>query len=85
VLRPYDPVNWIAKIAPRPLMLINGRFDPLVTPVDALQLAAAARAPKTVVYFDGGDDPFPPGPSGRAVATQVQNFLSRTLDLPTAP
>lgn len=85
VLRPYDPVNWIAKIAPRPLMLINGRFDPLVTPVDALQLAAAARAPKTVVYFDGGDDPFPPGRSGRAVATQVQNFLSRTLDLPTAP
>jgi uncharacterized protein len=84
VLRPYDPINWIGKIAPRPLMLINGRFDPLVPPVDALQLAAAARAPKTVVYFDGGDDPFS-GPSGHAVATQVQSFLSRTLHLRAAP
>jgi pimeloyl-ACP methyl ester carboxylesterase len=83
LLSPYDPARWIAKIAPRPLMLINGRFDPLVHPADALELAAAAGDPTTVLYFNGGHDPFAPGPDQLKVAVQVAQFLAGNLGLPS--
>ncbi|HWH93639.1 MAG TPA: alpha/beta fold hydrolase [Baekduia sp.] len=82
VLRPYDLERWIGKIAPRPVMLINGRFDPIVAPGDALQLAAAARSPKTVLYFNGGHDPFARGPDYDKVAVKTTEFLMDSLDLP---
>lgn len=82
VLSPYDLERWIGKIAPRPVMLINGRFDPIVTPADALQLAAAARSPKTVLYFNGGHDPFADGPDSDKVSRTATKFLRDSLDLP---
>ena len=82
VLSPYDAVKWVGKIAPRPVMLINGRFDPIVPPIEALEMAAAARDPKTVVYFNGGHDPFAPGPDAQSVSLQVAKFLSGNLGLP---
>lgn len=82
VLGPYDPETWVAKISPRALMLINGRFDPLVPPIDALQLAAAAGSPTTVLYFNGGHNPFAPGPGARTVTVQVGQFLVNSLGLP---
>ncbi|MGH2914999.1 MAG: alpha/beta hydrolase [Solirubrobacteraceae bacterium] len=82
VLSPYDPEKMVPRIAPRPLMLIEGRFDPLVPPVDALQLAQAAQEPKTVVYFNGGHDPFAPGPGYKTVLVQLAQFLVANLNLP---
>jgi len=81
VLSPYDPERWVGKIAPRPLMLINGRNDPLVSPTDARNIAHAARQPKTVLEIDSGHDPFQAGPAQRAVTDRVANFLSQNLDL----
>jgi pimeloyl-ACP methyl ester carboxylesterase len=81
ILGPYDPARWIGAIAPRPVMLVNGRFDPLVTPGDALQLAAAAGSPRTVLYFSGGHDPFA-GPSRSRVLEQTALFLIDRLNLP---
>jgi pimeloyl-ACP methyl ester carboxylesterase len=83
ILSPYDPEKWVARIAPRPVMLINGRFDPLVVPSDALELAAAAGDPKTLLYFNGGHNPFAPGPDQQKVALAVAEFLSGNLGLPT--
>jgi uncharacterized protein len=83
VLSPYDPDKWIGKIAPRPVMLINGRFDPLVYPADALELAAAAGPPKTILYFNGGHDPFAAGPDQQTVDVRLAKFLSSKLGLPT--
>jgi pimeloyl-ACP methyl ester carboxylesterase len=82
ILGPYDPANMVAQIAPRPVMLINGRSDPLVLPVDALELAAAAGDPKTVLYFDGGHNPFAPGPDLNKVDLAVSEFLVNNLGLP---
>lgn len=82
ILGPYDPAKWVGKIGPRPVMLINGRFDPAVLPVDALELADAARDPKTVLFFNGGHDPFAPGPDQQTVTKRVAEFLSSNLDLP---
>ena len=82
VLAPYDLERWIGKIAPRPVMIINGRFDPLVVPIDALELAAAANSPKTVVYFNGGHDPFADGPDRNRVLRRTARFLVKNLGLP---
>ncbi|MGH2872987.1 MAG: alpha/beta hydrolase family protein [Solirubrobacteraceae bacterium] len=84
ILGPYDPDKWIGRIAPRPVMLIEGRFDPNVPPIDALELAAAARDPKTVLYFNGGHEPFEPGPDLQMVLVRVAEFLARSLHLPTS-
>jgi fermentation-respiration switch protein FrsA (DUF1100 family) len=65
ILDPYDPARWVGKIAPRRVMLINGRSDPTVLPIDALELAAVARDPKTVVYFNGATTRSHPGPTSR--------------------
>jgi dienelactone hydrolase len=81
ILGPYDPAKWVGKISPRPLMLINGRFDPSVLPIDTLELSKAARDPKTVLYVDAGHDPFAPGPQQRAIAKRVARFLRRSLGL----
>jgi uncharacterized protein len=77
-LRPLEPARWVAKIAPRPVMIINGRRDPRVPLVDALNLAAAARDPKTVVFHKGGHDSFAP-PYGDAVIRRVASFLVTEL------
>jgi pimeloyl-ACP methyl ester carboxylesterase len=79
ILSPYDPVKWVPKIAPRPLMLVNGRFDPITPPADALDLASAAQEPKTVVYFNGGHNPFAAGPDQRLVDEQIARFFCAYL------
>ena len=77
-LQPLDAARWVARIAPRPVMLVNGLEDPL-TPVRlALVLDAAARQPKVVLHYKGGHNPFA-GAQGRQVARQVAAFFTRTL------
>jgi pimeloyl-ACP methyl ester carboxylesterase len=79
LLSPYDPAKWVPKIAPRPLMLVNGRFDPITPPADALELASAAQEPKTVLYFNGGHNPFAAGPDQRLVDEQIARFFCAYL------
>jgi len=80
ILSPYDPANWVPKISPRPLMLVNGRFDPVVTPADALEIADAAQQPKTILYFNGGHDPFAAGPDQLTVDRRVAQFFCAYLN-----
>jgi hypothetical protein len=77
-LAPLDPARWISRISPRPVMIVDGLADPFVPPISALDLAAAARQPETLVLGAGGANPFA-GPSGRPVAAQVAAFLKRYL------
>ena len=51
ILKPYDPATWVARISPRPVLIINGRNDPLVPPIDALDLADAAAAAEVGALF----------------------------------
>lgn len=83
VLSPLDPERWIGRISPRPVMLMNGRFDPVVLPGDAMQLAAAAKSPSTILYYDGGHDPFgDEAPARETNLVRAGQFLVRTMDLP---
>ncbi|HLY51359.1 MAG TPA: alpha/beta hydrolase [Solirubrobacteraceae bacterium] len=77
-LAPLDPERWVRRIAPRPVMIVDGLADPLVPPVSALDLAAAAREPKVLVFYAGGEAPFA-GSSDQRVVADVVAFLKRYL------
>jgi hypothetical protein len=50
----FEPTNYVAGLAPRPLIMVNGRDDPQM-PVQAVQaLYAAAREPKTLIWLTTG-------------------------------
>ena len=55
-----DPLSAVRKLAGRPLLMVNGRFDRTVTPVQAERLFAAAADPKELRWYQGGHWP-PPG------------------------
>jgi pimeloyl-ACP methyl ester carboxylesterase len=44
----YEPIRWVSKIAPRPILLIQGERDPYVPAEDFRALVAAANEPKQV-------------------------------------
>jgi dienelactone hydrolase len=49
-----DPLRSIAAFAGRPLLMLNGRQDPIITPDMADRLYAAAAEPKSQKWYDSG-------------------------------
>lgn len=49
----FDPVNYIGRISPRPILLQNGKADTLVSPAAARALQEAANEPKTILWYEG--------------------------------
>jgi fermentation-respiration switch protein FrsA (DUF1100 family) len=49
------PANVIGQISPRPILLIQGEEDSLVTPKNASENFAAAREPKEIWWVPGAD------------------------------
>lgn len=54
LLAELDPARSAPRIAPRPLLLVGSREDERVPRASVDALAAAARAPVTTVWLDGG-------------------------------
>jgi fermentation-respiration switch protein FrsA (DUF1100 family) len=54
-----DPLRAAQRVAGRPLLMINGRFDRTVKPAQAERLFAAAPEPKTMRWYGGGHWPPP--------------------------
>ncbi len=79
VVGPIDPVNWVARIAPRPLLMINGKDDPIVPKECTERLFAAAKEPKEIVWLEGGHMPQPD-----AVLRKVDEWLTKHLLSPQA-
>lgn len=74
VMGPADPVNWVARISPRPLLMINGKDDQIVPKECTERLFAAAKEPKEIVWLEGGHMPQPD-----AVLRKVDEWLSKYL------
>jgi len=55
-LDPVDPLNFIDKIAPRPLLMHNGEHDTIVPAEAGRQLYERAKQPKTIYWYDAGHD-----------------------------
>ena len=49
-----DPIHFAPLIAPRPVLMINGRQDQTVPPASAEGLYAALNQPKRIEWYDGG-------------------------------
>ncbi len=50
----FEPTQFVARIAPRPVVMVNGRDDPQM-PREAVQaLYNAAREPKTLIWLETG-------------------------------
>jgi len=47
-----DPARYIAAFAPHPLLMLNGKQDPLITPAAAQRLFDAAGEPKRIVWYE---------------------------------
>jgi uncharacterized protein len=77
-LSPYDPVKWIPRIAPRPVMLLHGKKDRIVPIEEGRQTLAAAREPALKLVYAGGHNPGAP-PAGRKNTVSVFRFLRAWL------
>ncbi|NOY82436.1 MAG: alpha/beta fold hydrolase [Kiritimatiellaeota bacterium] len=51
-LAPADPVRYVGRIAPRPILFQNGRHDGLIPTEAARALYDAARLPKSITWYD---------------------------------
>jgi len=49
-----DPLRAVRKLEGRPLLMVNGRHDPLIRPEQAERLFAAAREPRELRWWEGG-------------------------------
>jgi cephalosporin-C deacetylase-like acetyl esterase len=54
LLDPVDPIHWVGRIAPRPVLMIAGDADDVVPPASARALHDAAKEPKAVLWYHGG-------------------------------
>lgn len=55
--RPFTalaPERFIARVAPRPIVMVNGADDPQMPPEAVLRLYGAARPPKTLIWLRTG-------------------------------
>ncbi|MDE2127945.1 MAG: alpha/beta fold hydrolase [Armatimonadetes bacterium] len=74
---PIDPVHWVARISPRPVLFINGDQDTIVPVACANELKADARAPKQVFMYHGGH--VPEGAEMLRVFAEISGWLAQNL------
>ncbi len=51
LLTPLEPTRYVARIAPRPLLMVNGTGDSLIPRANADALFGAAREPKEILWI----------------------------------
>jgi uncharacterized protein len=73
------PGAVIARISPRPIMLIDGTHDTDVTPAGSIANFHLARAPKTLWLVPGETHEGMVYPGGATTTTRVADFLAQTL------
>ncbi len=57
--RPVDPVLYISRISPRPLLMLNAMHDQIVPRAATEALFEAAREPKKIIWYDCGHADLP--------------------------
>ncbi|MEW6424752.1 MAG: alpha/beta hydrolase [Bacillota bacterium] len=57
-LRRYDVAGDAARLSPRPILIVHGTEDELVSPAEANIIYRSAGEPKQLTWIDGGDHQF---------------------------
>ena len=73
-----DPIREVRKLAGRPLLMINGRFDRTIRPDQARALFDAANEPKELRWYDAGH--WPPQSAIDSVAEWLAATLASTAE-----
>jgi fermentation-respiration switch protein FrsA (DUF1100 family) len=73
-----DPLRAVRRLAGRPLLMINGRYDRTVTPPQAERLFAAAHEPKAMRWYGGGH--WPPRREIESAAEWLATHLHERAD-----
>lgn len=69
-LEAIDPRNFVAHIAPRPILMINGTKDELIPKVAAQTLFNAAREPKKQIWL----------PYGHFLSAEIRPLMQQWID-----
>ncbi|MCS7191073.1 MAG: alpha/beta hydrolase, partial [Fimbriimonadales bacterium] len=77
VMDVVDPIHWVGRIAPRPVLFINGDADNIVPVESNKALHEAAREPKKIVWYKGGH--VPPPSDWFTVVNEVTRWLDTHL------
>jgi dienelactone hydrolase len=77
-LTPFALQTWVARIAPRPVLIANGLHDEVIPRASQQAFRDAAGEGSELIWWDGGHDPFA-GPQGPAVLQRILDFFRRTL------
>jgi len=72
-----DPIHWVGRISPRPVLMINGDADDVVPVESNKALHEAAREPKKIIWYKGGH--VPPPTEMPNVLNAIMNWLDEHL------
>jgi uncharacterized protein len=78
-LRELRPVDDVARIAPRPLLLLHGTADDVVLPEDVDALFAAAGEPKELRLVPGAAHTETIAAGGASSSPEITRFFERSL------
>ena len=73
------PIDSVARISPRPIMLIHGLADTYISPANSVRLYAAARPPKELWLIPGAAHTDGYGVARSAYVRRVVSFFRRSL------
>jgi uncharacterized protein len=74
-----SPLREIRRISPRPVLLLNGVYDPIVLPANAADMHAAACSPKDLWILPSSRHGYPNSKDEEEYQERVLAFLDRTL------
>lgn len=77
--RDVEPVREIAKLAPRPILLLHGTNDIVVSPDDARRLYEAAQGPKRLWLIEGAEHVKGSLVDRPAYVRRVQDFFAQAF------
>lgn len=80
VIAPVEPICYVSAIAPRRLVMVNGRRDERIPRENVRLLYEAARAPKTLVWLDAAHI----SPRDDSLLQAIADTAVRVLESPAA-
>lgn len=71
-LKPFEPLDYVARIAPRPLLFLNVTSDELIAPASTRALFEKAKEPKQEIAYEGMHDEISEETVRRMLADAIQ-------------